>query len=65
MTTSEDLLAIITNLESDRIERSSASTRTFDAQPGPLEQRRLAENGNPPAEFHLESHFVTVDVRYS
>lgn len=27
-------------------------------------QQLLKENGNPPAEFHLESHSVTVDVRY-
>ena len=28
-------------------------------------QHLLRENGNPPAEFHLESHSVTVDVSYS
>jgi len=27
-------------------------------------QQLLAENGNHPAEFNLESHSVTVDVRY-
>jgi len=27
-------------------------------------EQLLKENGNPPAEFHLESHSVTVDVRY-
>lgn len=28
-------------------------------------QQLLTENGNPPAEFYLESHSVTVDVGYS
>jgi ATP-dependent DNA helicase RecG len=33
---------------------------------GVLRARQLlAENGNPPAEFHLESHSVTVDVKYT